>query len=191
MTAEQAGYWLWGVWYVTWWIAAFWADRAAVRPRGAGIVDRLVTGVGVLILFWFPVLRSGPLGALAPLWTAEPYANWALVAGIAASFAFCWWARIHMGRLWSGLVTAKPDHYIVDTGPFRLVRHPIYSGAISAAFCLALIKATPAALVGALMILIGFWMTARKEERFLREQLGTEAYDAYSRETPMFFSLPR
>ena len=192
MSAERASYWLWGAWYVTWWIAALWADRAAARPpRGANVLDRLVAFAGVFALFFVPVLRTASPGLLTPLWTPESFVGWILVGGEVAGFAFCWWARLHMGRLWSGLVTAKPNHYIVDTGPFRIVRHPIYAGVIFAAACLGLIKATPVALGGAVLVFIGFWMTARKEERFLRQQLGSEAYDAYRRHTPMFFSLPR
>ena len=82
-------------------------------------------------------------------------------------------------------MTVKPDHYIVDTGPFRLVRHPIYSGVIAATLCLALIKATPTTLAGVVLFALGFWLTARKEERFLRETLGAEGYDSYSRRTGM------
>jgi len=82
-------------------------------------------------------------------------------------------------------VTTKADHHIVDTGPYRLVRHPIYTGAIFAALATAFIKASPAAFLGFALIALGFWMTARVEERFLRQELGPEAYDAYSRRTPM------
>ena len=186
MSAEHASYWLCAIWYVTWWIPALWSQKAARRlPAGAGNLDRLITGVGATLVFLVITPRPGRPSLFAPLWTASPTVNWALVLVMLASFAFCWWARVHMGRLWSGLVTVKPDHYVVDTGPFRLVRHPIYSGVIAAALCVALIKATPAALVGEVLFALGFWLTARKEERFLRESLGADAYDAYARKTGM------
>ena len=192
MTPELASYWLLAIWYVTWWVPALWSPKAVARPpSGTSILDRIVVMVGVAALFWAPVIRAGGPVALTPLWTAPSAVGWALFAGEVASIAFCWWARVHMGRLWSGLVTAKADHHIVDTGPFRMVRHPIYTGVIAAAVFLGLIKATPVALVGAALFLVGFWMTARKEEVFLRQQLGAEAYDAYARVTPMFFALPR
>ena len=46
-------------------------------------------------------------------------------------FLFAWWARLHLGRLWSGTVTRKADHRIVDTGPYAIVRHPIYTGLLA------------------------------------------------------------
>jgi len=108
---------------------------------------------------------------------------------VIAGFGFCWWARLHLGRLWSLLVTLKEDHRIVDTGPYGLVRHPIYSGVMFAALMTALMKASPASLAGALLVCVGFAITAQVEERFLRDQLGAEAYDAYSRRVPML--IPR
>ena len=179
MSPEQAGYWLWGVWYVTWWIPALWSAKPTSRPaRGSDNLDRLVAFIGVILLFPVPA-KPGGFALIAPLWMFGQ-AGWALVGGIVAAFGFCWWARVHLGRLWSGLVTVKADHRVVNTGPYGLVRHPIYTGVMGAAICLALIKASPAALAGAALLVAGFAMTARKEERFLRAELGPEAYDAYA-----------
>jgi protein-S-isoprenylcysteine O-methyltransferase Ste14 len=102
-----------------------------------------------------------------------------------AGFAFCWWARIHLGRLWSAFVTLKSDHRIVDTGPYGIVRHPIYTGIILATVALAVVKGTAYAAAGALLVIIGFWVKARFEEGFLRKQLGAETYDDYCRRVPM------
>lgn len=54
------------------------------------------------------------------------------IAVMIAGFAFCWWARIHLGRLWSMRVTKKEGHHVVDTGPYGVVRHPIYTGILVA-----------------------------------------------------------
>ena len=51
-------------------------------------------------------------------------ARYALAALTLAGILFTWWARIHIGRLWSGSITRKEGHHIVDTGPYALVRHP-------------------------------------------------------------------
>jgi protein-S-isoprenylcysteine O-methyltransferase Ste14 len=45
---------------------------------------------------------------------------------------FSVWARVHIGRNWSGVVTIKEGHELVDTGPYALVRHPIYTGLLVA-----------------------------------------------------------
>ncbi len=186
MSAVQAGYWLWAIWYFTWWIPALWAAKPTARPRRGGAnLDRLLALVGAILLFPTPLAHPGWFGLCWPLWRLPLAVGWGLVGLMIAGFAFCWWARVHLGRLWSGLVTLKSDHRIVDTGPYRLVRHPIYSGVMVALVCVALIKATPLALAGGALLIAGFWMTARKEERFLRQELGEDAYDAYSRRTAM------
>jgi protein-S-isoprenylcysteine O-methyltransferase Ste14 len=91
--------------------------------------------------------------------------------------------------LWSSAVTRKHDHHIVDTGPYRIVRHPIYTGIIVASFATAAATGTPGSLVGAVIMLLGWYAKARVEERFLREQLGAQAYDAYARKTAMLIPL--
>ncbi len=100
-------------------------------------------------------------------------------------FLFAWWARIHLGTLWSSRITRKTDHRIVDTGPYALVRHPIYTGLIGATLASAIALATIPALIGAALMIFGFWLKARLEEKFLAEELGPEAYAAYRRRVPM------
>ena len=180
LTPEHAIAAAWLIWLASWLIAAFWADRAAKRP---GLrqewLYRLVTGAGAVLLF-------GRLGRfhLHGLWSVGD-AGWALVLVALAGFAFAWWARIHLGRLWSGSVTMKTDHRVVDTGPYALVRHPIYTGLLAAVIATALLKGTLLGLAGAVLIIVGTWIKAKLEEDFLRGQLGAEAYDAYRRNVPM------
>jgi protein-S-isoprenylcysteine O-methyltransferase Ste14 len=83
----------------------------------------------------------------------------------------------------------KAGHHVVDTGPYRLVRHPIYSGLILAALATAIEKGTTIAIVGAATMTAAFYTKARREERFLRTELGDHAYAAYARKTAML--LPR
>lgn len=150
---------------------------------------RYISGIGVVLLF-APLRRLskfGPFPALAVgrLWTQSLVLGWTLFALAVCGLAFCWWARVHLGRLWSGFVTLKDDHRIVDTGPYGLVRHPIYSGLMFAALMTAFLRASPAAFVGAVLITVGFSMTARIEEGFLRRELGAETYDDYRRRVGM------
>ena len=93
---------------------------------------------------------TGPM--LTPLWGTPPLVAIALIVLQSAAFAFAWWARIHMGRLWSGNIVVREDHRVIDTGPFRLVRHPIYTAFIVASWTLALIGAMPQALAGAVVL---------------------------------------
>ncbi len=187
---------LWGVWYVTWVAAVIWSDKTKIQMKtDMGGLHRILSNLGFLLLFV-------PSDSIPPTWRAlallsgaawnEPnWLAWGLFALLAASFGFCWWARRHLGRLWSGFVTLKEGHRVVDTGPYGLVRHPIYSGVMAAALATALIRASPMALAGFVLVVVGFAMTARIEERFLREQLGGDAYDSYRRRVPMLVPSTR
>jgi protein-S-isoprenylcysteine O-methyltransferase Ste14 len=130
---------------------------------------------------------NGPL--LTPLWATPPAIAFGLTVIQLAAFAFAWWARIHMGRLWSGSIVVRADHRVIDTGPFRLVRHPIYTAFITASWTLALIGAMPQALAGAGVLTALMVLKSRSEERFLRSQLGEAAYDAYAARTPQLVPL--
>jgi protein-S-isoprenylcysteine O-methyltransferase Ste14 len=172
---------IWVVWVASWIAAAFWADRAAARPSaGDEVRYRIATIAGAALLF----IGDRPFSN-AKLWTFGPVIAWSLVALAALALAFTWWARLYLGRLWSSSVTKKADHRVVDTGPYAIVRHPIYTGVLAAIYATAVLKGEAIGIFGGLLMTLGFWLKARLEERFLREQLGAESYDAYRRKVPM------
>jgi protein-S-isoprenylcysteine O-methyltransferase Ste14 len=82
-------------------------------------------------------------------------------------------------------VSAKENHVVVRSGPYGLVRHPIYTGLILAAFAQAIEVGQAANLVGAVLFSLGLWLKARLEERFLGQELGADAYADYRRRIPM------
>ncbi len=120
---------LWMGWVVSWAAAAFWATKPE-KSVGAGAETpyRLVLTAGTLVLF---VPARGYYGPLR-LWLLTRAEAWACVGLMALGFAFAWWARIHLGTLWSGQITTKADHRVVETGPYGIVRHPIYTGILLA-----------------------------------------------------------
>jgi protein-S-isoprenylcysteine O-methyltransferase Ste14 len=174
---------VWVLWVVSWIAASGWSAPAikSVGLETEWLYRAVTFGGGFLLFAMFPPVNPG----LARLWPPDSDAEWALVGLAVLGFLFSWWARLYLGRLWSSSVTRKADHHVVDTGPYALVRHPIYTGIITAVFATAFIKATPISLLGAVVMTLGFWIKARLEERFLREQLGAEAYDSYRRRVPM------
>ena len=115
----------------------------------------------------------------------------ALAAVMLAGLSLTWWARIYLGPLWSSVITRKEDHSIVDTGPYALVRHPIYTGLIIALLATAAAEGRATALIGAAFVIFGVWLKARTEERFLMAELGAEIYGSYCRRVSMLIlSLP-
>jgi protein-S-isoprenylcysteine O-methyltransferase Ste14 len=128
---------LWVAWLTSWGVAAFWSNCA---EKGGGIVAE----IAFRTLFWASAtLLLAPLSyhryfALVQFWHLNVALKWILVALTGTGFLFVWWARIHLGRLWSDWLTKKAGHHVVDTGPYRIVRHPIYLGLIFAAFATAI-----------------------------------------------------
>ena len=116
-----------------------------------------------------------------------------MLAGLTlAGTLFTWWARIHLGRFWSNAITRKEGHRVIDTGPYGLVRHPIYTGLIAAMLATGVAVGTITAMLGAVLISLGLWQKARMEEGFLTDELGADAYGPYCRRVPMLVPfLPR
>lgn len=172
---------LWLIWAVSWAAAALWADRAEKRAGfEAEAPYRIVLMLGTALFF---IPAHSYVGRLR-FWIPDLTAAWTCVALIAAGLVFSWWARLHLGRLWSGTVTAKAEHRVVDSGPYGLVRHPIYTGLLLAILATMAAKGTLWGIAGALLLTVGIYMKARLEERFLRTELGP-AYDDYARRVPM------
>jgi protein-S-isoprenylcysteine O-methyltransferase Ste14 len=98
------------------------------------------------------------------------------------------WARLSLGANWSGTVTLKKEHELVREGLYRWIRHPIYTGISLGMFGSAIILGYLAGLIGAGLVLLGFYIKARKEESFLRQEFGP-GFDEHARQTGMF--LPK
>jgi protein-S-isoprenylcysteine O-methyltransferase Ste14 len=190
MTPENTTYALWCAWLVSWIVAMLWSNRTEKRDAiEAELLFRVLFYVSAILLFAFPARPR--YRVQMQLWHFGDAMNWMLAASTAAGLLFTWWARMHLGRLWSDYVVKKAGHHVVDTGPYRLVRHPIYSGLIVAAFATAIEKGTSFAMFGGAVVTLAFYMKARREEHFLRAELGDNAYYDYARKTAMLVPFVR
>lgn len=170
-------YAVWVAWALSWLVAALWKHRTA-RTASGQFAYRLILFAGIALLFGTPPRMTA-------LWHLPAAGLW-LCAGLTAlGFSFCWWARLHLGVYWSSDVGRKADHRIIDSGPYALVRHPIYTGIILAGFATAAARGTGLALAGAAVMTVSWYVKARLEERFLRQELGAGAYDVYAARTAM------
>lgn len=188
MTPETAIQAMWLAWWISWLAAAAWSDRAVKRPpTRLQITYRVLAALGTVLLFG--TFRH-ELRVELILWRIPNALAWTMAALVLTGLLFTWWARIHLGRLWSSSVTRKADHRVVDTGPYGVVRHPIYTGIILASFATAAMRGTALAWLGACVMTAGWVIKARLEEAFLRDQLGAETYGEYARRVPMLVPRP-
>ena len=169
---------MWFLFAVVWALAAFETKRTVRRQTAASrILQSVVVVFGFLLLFrpWiFPVLdiRIVPAG---------PAATFCGVALTAAGIALAIWARLTLGRNWSGTVTLKQDHQLIRSGPYRFVRHPIYSGFLLAMAGTAIGYGLLPCLIGFVLTFAGLWAKWQTEEKFMLQQFGAQ-YLQYRRE---------
>ena len=172
---------LWLAWLAYWIVAA--RDVKTTRRReGAGtfLLNRVFVVIGALLL---AVPRPPPHWLnerFVPLGLAAYFLGLAMVA---AGLGFAVWARVYLGRNWSATVTVKQDHELIRSGPYGLVRHPIYTGLLLALLGTAVGIGEWRGLVAFASFTTGFLFKLKAEERFMSETFG-EQYARYRAEVP-------
>jgi protein-S-isoprenylcysteine O-methyltransferase Ste14 len=157
------------------------ARRGETLARSRGLAHY------VAYFFFVPyvviVARPGP-----ELDVAEPL-RWVGLALVVLGVGFALWAIATLGRHYDLELEIHRDHELVRTGPYRFVRHPIYTG-LSLHFAGACLATGNLVLIaGTLLVTVpALYLRARTEERLLRERFGP-AYDAYAREVGMLVPL--
>jgi protein-S-isoprenylcysteine O-methyltransferase Ste14 len=180
---------IWIGWILSWIAASFWSSRTEKRAatRETWIYRTAIFIGAVLMMPWTAQIIGDKY-----IWEVSTSIARAFIVVILSGLLLTWLARIHLGRLWSSAITRKEQHRLVDTGPYAFVRHPIYTGIITALLATAAIQATALALGGAALITYGLWLKARAEECFLMVELGPDIYGSYCRRVPMLIPfLPR
>lgn len=177
-------YWLIIAIWVTWesyWIATAWGTKRATAKEPLASRVPVVIGIALsacllLAPFWFG-------GFIDRSFTDQ--GNLAYFAGLLLTLCgvgFAFWARFTLGKNWSGRVTIKEDHELVTAGPYRLVRHPIYTGALLAFSGTALAMGRVGGLVAIGIMLAIFLRKIRLEEKMLDGHFGGR-YAEYRRRT--------
>jgi protein-S-isoprenylcysteine O-methyltransferase len=174
--------WIDGLWIALiaiWVITAMNTKQAARRLSGwPRWVQVGLTAAGAVLLFDRD-LGVGWLGLrFLPEDTAIAFLGLAMTA---SGIAFAVWARFALGENWSSQVTLKQEHELVHSGPYRLVRHPIYSGILLALLGTAIFVGQLRGLIAFGLFLAGFWLKARMEEALMLQQFGDQ-YRRYQRE---------
>lgn len=169
---------MWLSWVVYWWVAS---RNVKVAVRRESLSSRLLHIVPLSIAVLLFTKPSAPTALLGGRFL--PFAEWPFWVGsllTAGGLLFTVWARLHLGRNWSGTVTIKQDHELITSGPYALVRHPIYTGLVLAFLGSALARGEWQALLAFALATGALWHKLRLEERWMRRQFG-DAYRAYAR----------
>ena len=173
--------------FVVYWVITALKTRATVRQEsmasrygvlaleiaGFLLLFNQRAGVGVLALHIFPRTRVGAIAGTVATW-----------AGIGLAL----WARAHLGQYWSARITLKEDHQLIRTGPYARLRHPIYTGLDLAAIGSAVVIDHWRCVLGVTLIMLGYAIKARREERLLAGQFGG-SFEEHRKRTG--FLLPR
>lgn len=169
-----------GVWLI---FTLYWsisARNSAPARSGESSWSRqihLILVNGALVLLFLPI--PGLTHRLLP-------AN-SLVTGVgltieAAFVLFAIWARRHLGRNWSGEVRIAAGHTLVRSGPYRFVRHPIYTGVLGMYLGTAVVSGEIHAILALLIVVLAYVRKIRLEERVLTDVFGG-TYGSYQNDT--------
>jgi protein-S-isoprenylcysteine O-methyltransferase Ste14 len=171
---------MWGGWLALWNVMALRAKEAA---QSEGRLSRLTHVVPLLVAAYL-LFAQVPLPLLNDRFA--PLAIWSASLGAALTFAglaFCIWARFVIAGNWSGYVELKHDHELIVEGPYRWVRHPIYTGLLLAFIGSAWAVGEWRGVVAVAIVAASFWRKLKLEEAVMRREFG-EAYDQYAARVP-------
>lgn len=176
-TPNNAIAFLWITFLLVWGIGALRA-KAAIKKQSA--LSRFEHSIPVIASYLLIFDRG-----LWPHWLRQRFFSpsdvnlvWTGVLLTALGVGFAIWARTWIGNNWSGTITIKDRHELIQGGPYRLVRHPIYTGMFLGYLGTALAFGEIRGLLGFPLLVLGFGMKLRMEETFMLQQFGN-AYINY------------
>ncbi|HKW57236.1 MAG TPA: isoprenylcysteine carboxylmethyltransferase family protein [Candidatus Acidoferrum sp.] len=175
----------WLVFGLYWLVSAF--NRKVTKKRET-YAQRFGYTVPLFLAFYFlfrPEAHNYPVLGMRFV-PSGPTSEWLGGALAAAGVAVAIWARWHLGSNWSGVVTLKEGHELIRTGPYRTIRHPIYTGILLGLFGTMITIGEIRGLVALAVAWFSLYVKARREESFLAQEFGP-AFAEHQRRTGMFF----
>ena len=167
----------WIAFFAIWFVLAIPGNTGRTTRSPAAIGLRVALGIAIVlgVIFYqrLPVLAFGRVTSVAA------------VVGCAlciAGLGFAVWARVALGRSWGMPMTTHENPELVTSGPYRYVRHPIYTGMSAMVIGTALVL--PAALLWTVLMIVYMISSARREERDMALRF-PDAYPAYKQRSKM------
>jgi protein-S-isoprenylcysteine O-methyltransferase Ste14 len=169
---------VWIAFLVYWQIRAFGTKTTQrIEPMASRVARTVLFLIAIALLtFWHIPIRW----LYAQLLPQGVWGFWIGAAILCAGLLFAVWARQHLGANWSRSVTIKEDHQLIVSGPYALVRHPIYTGILTGFLGTAIALGQTRGFIALGLIFLALGYKLRMEEQWMRSQFGPP-YEAYSR----------
>jgi protein-S-isoprenylcysteine O-methyltransferase Ste14 len=178
---------LWVIWVVYWIVASRNVKDTRQLESPLSRAGHVIPLIVAAWLVWPDRLPGDFLGEQIFPRSDALYLSGVLL--VAAGLLFACWARYVLGRNWSGVVTVKQDHELIRSGPYRYVRHPIYTGLLLAFVGTALARDEWRGVLAVFIVYVALWRKYRLEERWMTEQFG-DAYRRFRDEVPALLPCP-
>jgi len=172
---------MWLTWAAYWWLASRGAKPAERRESPGSRLLHILPLLLAAGLLWAERAPGSFLNERLFPWA--PWEFWTSVVVASAGLLFTVWARVHLGGNWSGIVTIKHDHELIASGPYAIVRHPIYTGLLVAFIGWAMACGEWRGVLAVLIAWLALWRKLRLEERWMVERFGQQ-YEAYCQCVP-------
>jgi protein-S-isoprenylcysteine O-methyltransferase Ste14 len=176
---------------VCWWVfgLTFWLRKRPPRAPEAkrdwtSLIGLLLQALAYLCIWSYPLIRK----QVAPAASGAPVLEWALAAlTLALAVASAWLVNSsarRLGKQWALAARLVEDHTLIQDGPYRFVRNPIYAGMFGLLIATGLAVTQPIPLLLATVLFAaGTYIRIQSEERLLRQAFGAE-FDEYARRVP-------
>ncbi len=165
--------------FIIFWVINMFANKRTLKRQHAG--SRLLYSIPFFLAFWL-LFGAGFRHRHHPLdIVVLPHAQALNIISLvltAMGLSLALWARIILGKNWSGSVTFKEQHELIVRGPYAFVRHPIYTAMLLMFLGTALAMGTIGSLLGFPLLYLSFWIKYRQEESLMIENFGDQ-YLAY------------
>jgi protein-S-isoprenylcysteine O-methyltransferase len=182
ITIGQVIRWTWMLWLL---LCAVWIGSVPFikrsihhQPPSAHFQQTALFIVGLYLVFGYPAhpdwFNQSALTVTQPL-------AFAALGIVLCGVAFAIWARLTLGENWSAAPSIQQDHALILRGPYRIVRHPIYTGILIALLGSALQRGLIRNFLGVLVCGVSLWLKIEVEEQFMLQRFGND-YLRYRRE---------